>query len=194
MVEWLAHGLRLRGPAHIESAAARIAKDYRKRHAITFEAWVRPEAPAAKEPAPILQLTGCSLHQLVLIGHGVLDGSRTAYRGFLMPPDPGDMKSGWIAAPEPPVGPRLTHVVLTRERGGTRLYIDGVERAAGRIPAEVPHCQYPLRLVLGAASGDANAWCGEIHLAAVYARALAPDEVKRNKLAGCGGAACGMKP
>jgi hypothetical protein len=126
-----------------------------------------------------------------MLGYGGSDAPTAQIRGFLRTTEcEGDAKS-WIVATERPGEPRLVHVVFTRAPGGAaHLYVDGVERAVGRIPGEIPLCTVPHRLVLGEGPNGSGAWRGEMHLAAIYGRALAPDEVRRNFLAGCGGLAC----
>jgi hypothetical protein len=79
----------------------------------------------------------------------------------------------------------LTHVVYTHSSDGAEvLYVDGVEnqtfmRTGGLTPWDGT---YPI-LVANEATRD-RAWLGELHLIAVYDRALDVGEVTQNFMAG----------
>jgi hypothetical protein len=80
---------------------------------------------------------------------------------------------------------KLTHVIATREAGGmTRLYVDGTERAAQELAGDLStwDTTYPLT-VANAPSRD-RSWLGDIHLVALYDRALGSAEVAKNYAAG----------
>jgi hypothetical protein len=187
---WRPRGLQVQGPARIGSvhAVGTIVNACRQKREITLEAWVRPDPVAQQGPAGILLVSGCAAHQFALLGYGGTDAPAAQFRGFLRTTETeGDARS-WLAAPDRAVAPRLSHLVFTRSpTGAAALYVDGVERAAGRIPGELPACSVPPQIHLGVGLGGDHPWRGEIHLVAVYSRALAPDDVKRNFKAGLEG-------
>ncbi|MBN1671111.1 MAG: FecR domain-containing protein [Kiritimatiellae bacterium] len=101
----------------------------------------------------------------------------------------------------------LTHVVYTREASGrVRMFVNGVDCSAGRrtyepVREEVPGTpvvipgtfanwdeRYALTLCneWQREEGLPRGWLGRMYLAAVYGRALSPEEVARNYRAGVG--------
>jgi hypothetical protein len=186
-VRWRPRGLLLQGPAHIESihAAGALVNACRQKHEISLEAWVRPDPVAQQGPAGIAFLSGCSVHPFALLGYGGTETPAAQFRGFFRTTEvEGDARS-WLAVADRAAAPRLVHLVFTRVSPSTAtLFVDGVERASGRIPGEIPVCTVPAQFHIGSGLGGEHPWRGEIHLVAVYGRALTADEVKRNFKAG----------
>lgn len=80
----------------------------------------------------------------------------------------------------------LAHLVYTRESSGaTRIYINGVEVAAGTSVGTLNNWNSAYPLVLGGeADRNSHGWKGTYHLAAIYDRALTVDEIGRAYFAG----------
>ncbi len=69
------------------------------------------------------------------------------------------------------------HVVATYASGVMRLYVDGALAAEGERPGDFGTWSPDYPLLVGNENTDDRQWNGVIHLAAVYSRALQPDEV-----------------
>ena len=79
----------------------------------------------------------------------------------------------------------LTHVVYTRNQSGTtRIFLNGQAQSGGKVSGNLGNWQNDFRLVVAnEATGD-RPWLGELHLVAVYSRALSNREVTQNFNAG----------
>ena len=80
----------------------------------------------------------------------------------------------------------LSHVVLTVAGGERRLYLDGRLRSVGFVPGNFADAAWnpDFPLVVGNEDGGERPWDGDIHLLAVYDRALSELEVAENFAAG----------
>src|SRR4029079_13786300 len=90
-----------------------------------------------------------------------------------------------IGSPDGSLRTELTHVVYTRDRdGGARIYINGKSAVAQPVGGDVENWSDEFRLSLLNELTDDRPWLGELHLAAVYGRALTQEEVAQNLAAG----------
>ena len=81
----------------------------------------------------------------------------------------------------------LTHVVLSRDAtGSTRIYVNGVLVEAWAAGGDLSTWDVNYMLALANAPGGGRPWLGELHLVAVYGRALTILEVQQNLNAGVG--------
>ena len=79
----------------------------------------------------------------------------------------------------------VTHVVYTRAGSGRRrVFLDGVEQAAGDIDGDFSNWDPTCRLGLANELTGGRAWLGELYLVAIYSRRLSEEEVGRNFEAG----------
>ncbi len=86
------------------------------------------------------------------------------------------------------LAPRLTHVVYTRGADGTAcLYLNGSAASAGPIRGDLSNWDEGMRFGLANEVSDDRTWLGELHLVAVYGRALSAEEIARHFDAGPGG-------
>ena len=78
----------------------------------------------------------------------------------------------------------LSHVVYTRSStGAVRIYVNGTQVATGTLTGNLSSwANY--NLALGGELSGTRFWRGELHLVAIYSRALTAAEVRQNWLAG----------
>ena len=68
--------------------------------------------------------------------------------------------------------------------GAVRLYVDGVEAAAGGAGGTLTNWNDAVTLMLGNRPEGGGGWSGGYHLVAFYDRALTATEVGQNRTAG----------
>jgi hypothetical protein len=79
------------------------------------------------------------------------------------------------------VDTKLTHLVYTRDAAGkAAFYVNGAVVASGTIGGEPSNWENDFRLALGNELTEDRPWLGELHQVALYARALAPDQIARS--------------
>jgi hypothetical protein len=78
----------------------------------------------------------------------------------------------------------LSHVVYTRSStGAVRIYVDGNQVATATLTGNLSGWA-SYNLALGGELSGTRYWRGELHLVAIYSRALTAAEVRQNFLAG----------
>jgi hypothetical protein len=78
-----------------------------------------------------------------------------------------------------------THVVFTRTpQGATTLFVNGAAVATGTRAKTLSNWASTARLHLGGERDGSKQWLGTYHLVAMYNRALSPQEVLQNFVAG----------
>ncbi len=182
-VRWREKSLEVSASARMRSAipATRLVEAVRLSGAITVEVWLRPQNDRQKGPARIVSLSAGPSERNFTFGQ---DGSRydvrlrtssTSENGI-----PSTSTSDGTAEPG-----QLTHVVYARDvSGAVRITIDGQQSLVAKIEGDLAKWSDDDHLLLAnEASGD-RPWVGELHLAAIYDRALSPDEVTQNYNAG----------
>ncbi len=195
-------GLSLTGPTLVAStgAARRLVERLGGADALTLEAWVTPREVGLSEGAPArivtlsadheqrnltLGQTAAGYYEVRLRNTGT--EANGSVRGVLSSAMPGGA-GGRVRAGG------LTHIVFTWSQaiGGASLYLDGVEVASRPMPGTLLAApgsgelgwDASYRLAIGDEIVGQRAWLGDYHLVAVYRRALSPQEVLRNHLAG----------
>ena len=79
----------------------------------------------------------------------------------------------------------MTHVVFTHRSDGSEVvYVDGVHNTEFSRLGGVSNWDPTYPLVVGNETNGARPFLGELHLIAIYDRALPEDEVVQNHLAG----------
>jgi len=205
-------GLRLIGRSLLASPgpADRITAACRRTGELTLEAWVRPASadqglatitPAGRRvmgPARIIALSAGYRAMNCTLGQ---EGTRLTLRLYV------NRIEGpkWLAlsTPQGTLGSQRVHIVCTHAATGEiRCYIDG--RAVGlelqegrpatpRDPAGqgLSVWRDGMRLALGDEFGRDREFLGDYYLAAIYSRALTPEEVRQNFRAGVPGSSTG---
>lgn len=162
-------------------AATKVYSAVEPINEMTVEAWVKPASLVAVDepPARLISMSTSSSRRNFLLGQDgatYAAGYRTAGKNNGEPTVSTNPASATTF---------LTHIVYTHERSGDEIiYVDGVEDArfwrSG--DAHTWDASYPIN-VANEVGGGAE-WLGELHLIAVYDRALRPDQVQQNFAAG----------
>ena len=186
-VTWLDGGLAVTKPALIAStgAATRINHAVRESGEITLEAWVKPASTNQNGPARIVTLSRDLHNRNFTLGQGIYGGSSSVYDMRLRSSSTDLNGTPSISSPPGSLAVRLTHVVYTRDASGNaKLYVDGEEKASGRVAGDLSNWDAGYQLGLSNELTGDRPWLGEFHLVAIYSRALQGWEVTQNFMAG----------
>ena len=160
-----------------DAPAEKIVDSIKKTNAISVEAWVTPENATQSGPARIVSLSSDPGHRNFTLGQ---DGTRYDVR--LRTEKIGENGVPSLSTPENVVSATLTHIVYTRDSAGQALmYLDGKSQATADIAGSLANWTGFRLLLANEQTGD-RPWRGELHLAAVYDRALSADEVDRKSV------------
>lgn len=197
---WLPGSLSVTSPTVVRSIlpAAKIARACKSSGEISVEAWIGPANETQGGPARIVSLSADEHNRNFTVGQGRYGGSSTRCIARIRTTATDDNGTPEFATPEGALTPRLTHVVCTRSASGAaRLYIDGADRASislsaegqlagweGAVGGDLSNWDESYSLILANEATGERPWLGEIHLVAVYSRALPRTEVARNFHAG----------
>jgi len=148
---------------------------------LTLEVWVRPANDTQTGPARIFTISdGPSDRNLTLGQDGNHYEGRIRRAGVPSATPFVDSVDSSVVAGE------LQHVVLTRATDGAgQLWVDGT--ASGRsvdISGAFDDWDPTYRLLVGDESDDTRPWAGEIHMIALYRRALSAEEIIRHQRIG----------
>jgi hypothetical protein len=191
-VTWDGSGfLDINAPARISTATAgtKVYNAVTATNEMTVEAWITPSRIGGNTgPARIVTLSlNASLRNFTL----AQDGSDYIFRLRTSddPPAGGD-NNGMdnITTPGSIVTTSLTHIVFTRDVSGQYyIYIDGNEVVSGSRTGDFGNWAPTYQFGLGAEFTEALAsrdWWGDLHLVAVYNRAIDSLEVVQNYIDG----------
>ncbi len=181
-VQWRERGLLVRSATKIASPqpANKIIQAVKRSNALTIEAWITPASDRQNGPARIVTLSADSSQRNFTLGQ---DGNRYEVRLRTT----ATSTNGIPATLGPPQTAQrnLTHVVYARAPdGATTLYVNGEPRASGKVAGAMSRWNDGYRLALANELSGDRPWLGELHLAAVYSRALSLEEVQGNFQAG----------
>lgn len=73
-----------------------------------------------------------------------------------------------------------THVVVTFQQGVVRVFVNGKLSVEQNVGGDLSNWSDDFRLGIGDEIGSGRVWRGDVHLAAIYQRALGAEEVARN--------------
>ncbi len=164
------------------SPATKIVSRAQASGALTMEAWIKPANDTQAGPARIVSMSLDPQVRNFMLGQEA-DTYAARFRA--------DGEADWdngsptIFTTAGTAAPLLTHVVHTHAADGSEvLYVDGVEDTAFARTGGLSQwdATYPL-VVANEATGDRD-WLGELHLIAIYDRALDASEVDQNFAAG----------
>lgn len=159
-------------------------------HEISLEAWITPATEAQSGPARIVSISNGSLLRNVTLGHGLWGAlPPTTYNVRLRTSaaEVDDNGSPDLQTPEGAAAASLQHVVYTRASSGrANLFVDGALTATGVVPGDLSNWDPSYRLALGNEIGAERPWLGELHLVAVYDRALSSQEIASHHALGPG--------
>lgn len=187
---WLTGGgLAITGDTNITSgsAPARLYTAFMQTDAITIEAWVKPANTSQTNGARILAMSNdTSRRNLSLAQWG------TQIEGRLRHSTGTDGNGTAFITANNAVSTGLQHLVITHAADGTtRLYVNGVPQSSPVLSGTLDNWNTSLYLnIANELSGGYN-WQGELHLIALYNRALSQAEVTQNLSAGVRGLTVG---
>ncbi|WZP00342.1 DUF1553 domain-containing protein [Isosphaeraceae bacterium EP7] len=165
--------------------ARKIVAAVKQSGGLSIEAWVKPQDTSQAGPARIVTLSADTGQRDFTMAQ---DGPRYDVRLRSTSTDGNGLPS--ISSPDGSLRTELTHVVYTRDRdGGAWIYINGTAAVARTVGGKVENWSDEYRLSLLNELTDDRPWLGELHLAAVYGRALTGGEVAQNFAAGVATAA-----
>ncbi len=181
-IQWGKEGLRVRSSTLIRSAgpARKMIDAIRRTHALTIEAWIKPERETQDGPARIVSLSADPNQRNFTLGQ---DGRRYDVRLRTTSTSTNGIPS--TSAPDKSATPSITHVVFTRSPDGSvRIFLNGKPRVSKKVVGKLSGWDRNFRLSLANEVTGDRPWLGELYLVAVYDRALSADEVRRNFAAG----------
>ncbi len=181
-VRWLPHGLAIESPTLLSSPPAyKINYSMLATNEITVEAWVRPANLTQTGPARIVTVSSNLTSRNMTIGQGVSGGPTDAWDARLRTTYTSTNGTPSLSSAAGELDTVLTHVVFTRDvTGTTRLYLNGVETAAGTAGGDLSNWGTSTKLGVANELTSDRPWLGDIHLVAIYNQALDPLDVVRN--------------
>jgi hypothetical protein len=148
---------------------------------ITVEAWVKPASlvPVGLAPDRIISMSADELARNFLLGQDA-----TTYAARYRTPGQNN-GSPTITTTSDSAEVRLQHVVYTHAADGSEvIYIDGVANTTTTRTGDTSTWDASYPLVVANEVNGAREWLGELHLIAIYDRALGDLEVQQNLDAG----------
>jgi hypothetical protein len=178
-VTWLPGALSIDSSTLVQSAgtATKVINACQSSNEVTVEAWVLPANLSQTGPAAIVTLSQNQTKRDVTLGQ-----SGTAYNGQLRTSTTN--QSGTQLNANGVAVLNLSHVVYTRSStGAVRIYVNGTQVAIGTLTGNFSSWSN-YNLALGGELSGTRYWTGDLHLVAIYSRALTATEVRQNFLAG----------
>ena len=168
--------------ARISSAgpARKIVAAMKQSNALSIEAWVKPQDARQSGPARIVSLSADPGQRNFTLGQ---EAGRYDVRLRTTSTDTNGIPS--MPSPDGAARAELTHVVYTRDPAGSaRIYLNGKMIATQALAGQLANWSDDYRLSLVNELTGNRPWLGELHLIAIYGRALSEEEVTRNFSAG----------
>lgn len=181
-VQWQNGALVVRLATKINSSAPakKIIDAVKRTNAVTIEAWIKPRADRQTGPARIVSLSADANQRNFTLGQ---DGKRYDVRLRAASTSANGIPS--TATPNNSVKTSLMHIVYTRDAAGNALiYVNGKQQASKKIAGNLSGWSDKFRLSLANELTGDRPWFGELHLVAIYSRALDAKEVGKNFAAG----------
>jgi mono/diheme cytochrome c family protein len=163
-----------------DGPATKVIQAWRKTNALTIEVWMKPLDLKQSGPARIVSLSGDTSQRNLTLGQ---DKGRLDVRLRTSATDNNGQPS--TAGPENSMSTKLTHVVFTRTSSSeVGLYQDGKKIVSSNVAGDFTNWSDEFRLsIANEITGD-RPWLGDLHLVALYNRALSDAEVLQNFSAG----------
>ncbi|NOX77094.1 MAG: LamG domain-containing protein, partial [Gammaproteobacteria bacterium] len=180
-VSWVPGGLSINSSAVIASAgsANEVINAVQTSNALTIEAWLIPANTTQSGPARIVSLSQDLYARNFTLGQQQsafdvrLRSTATSNNGT-----PSTGTAGLVTT-------ALTHVVYTRDAAGVAMiYINGTEQAGTTISGNLSNWDGGYRLALANELTGDRPWRGELHLVAIFDRALSAADISQNYSAG----------
>ncbi len=163
-----------------DGPATKLIDSIRETGELSIEAWLTPSDLKQSGPARIVSLSIDPSQRNFTLGQ---DKGRLDVRLRTSSTDNNGQPS--TAGPENSLARKLTHVVFTRSAGGeVGLYQDGKRIVSGKVAGDFTNWSNDFRLsIANEITGD-RPWLGDLHLVAIYSRALSDADVAQNYSAG----------
>lgn len=174
--------LSITGSASVQSAdnVSGLTSQLRQSHEISIEAWIKPANLKQEGPARIVTLSKNPSERNATLGQEKeqydvrLRTTRTSLNGIPS-----------LSSSKNVVKTELQHLVYTRNRTGiARMFVDGRLVGEQKVAGDLRNWDGDYRLSLANEIGGERVWQGDIHLVAIYSRALTPEDVRRHFQAG----------
>lgn len=181
-VKWQDGALVVRSATKIVSTgpAKKLAQAVKRSGSLTIEAWVRPAKVKQAGPARIVSFSQDSNQRNFTLGQ---DGDKFDVRLRTTKSSANGIPS--LNSSGKTVAPKLTHVVYTRDSAGNaKIYVNGKQNGSKKIAGKLSAWNDKFRLLLANELTGGRPWLGELHLVAIYSRALTSKEVGQNFAAG----------
>jgi hypothetical protein len=183
-VSWIHGGLTITGETIVATSgpAAKLIKAAKASNEITIETWLKPTKESGGGLARIVTLSADKTERnFTLIQHKGryrirLRTTKTNDNGTKFKNNESEsvLEAGKVAT-------ILSHLVYTRDASGrARFYVNGEQVGDCTVAGDFSNWNGNYRLGLGNEFKDERPWLGELHLVAIYNRALRPDEIKQN--------------
>ncbi|MCP3919678.1 MAG: LamG domain-containing protein [bacterium] len=189
-VSWQPGALRVESPTRLlsTSPADKVMTGCQTRDEITIEAWVTPANVTQDGPARIVTFSDGSMDRNFTLAQGLSGGQAADCFNVRLNTTATDANG--LPAVETSPGTaqtRLQHVVYTRDAQGTaRIYIDAQLVAEDMVGGNLSSWNSDFQFAVANEIGAERPWVGDLHLIAIYGRALIDTEVERNYLVGTG--------
>ena len=185
---WVSGGLFIHAPTLLESseAATKVISAAQATNEIAIEAWVKPANIIQDGPARIATLSCDTSRRNFTLGQGL---SRTlpsdVYDVRIRTTETSDNGTPSLRTPSGTATTAVTHIVYSRNASGiAKVYVDGAEVSSNRDDGDLSNWDRRYRLALANEWTQDRPWLGELHLVAIYNRAMSEAEVKQNFNAG----------
>lgn len=183
-VQWRHGALVIQRGVAIRSVerARRLTDAIKQSNALTVEAWVKPANTRQDGPARIVTMSDNTSNRNITLGQ---DGGK--YDARLRSGSTSENGIPSTASPNNSLSTDLTHVVYTRDASGNaRIYLNGKQSASKKVGGKLDNWNTRYHLILANELTGDRPWLGEMHLVAIYKKALSPKEVEQNFMAGGG--------
>ena len=164
------------------SAATKVQARAEASGELTVEAWVKPADMTQGGPSRIISMSTDPYLRNFMLGQ-----EKDTYAARFRADGETDWDNGspTVFTTAGTATTALTHVVHTHRSDGTEVfYIDGVENLTFMRMGELTMWDATYPIVVANEGTNDRAWLGELHLIAIYDRALDAGEVEQNFVAG----------
>ncbi|QDV22070.1 DUF1592 domain-containing protein [Aureliella helgolandensis] len=177
-VRWSSGGLTIVKGTTLRSIGStqRLADSLVNSGSLTLEAWITPANDRQKGPARIVSMSTDANQRNLTLGQDQnryevrLRSSTTSSNGI-----PSLVGLGGSALN------KRTHVVYTlSKQGQAKLYVNGEQEASKRLGGNISNWNGNFPLLLANEANGNRPWLGELHLVAIYQRALSVQEIRQN--------------
>jgi hypothetical protein len=183
-VAWSANHLTVNAATALSTAGAatKVATRAVATGELTVEAWIKPTNITQTGPAQIITMSIDPYYRNFMLGQ---EANTYAVRFRADGELDWDNGSPTVFTTTETATTALTHVVHThRSDGAEVLYVDGVENQTFMRMGGLTQWDATYTIIVANEATNDRAWLGELHLIAVYERALDTSEVQQNFMAG----------